>query len=136
MTGKGPRILQAGDLDCVHHEYIDADMIGTCRYCGRVRSFRRVSEDDAASNHKTPMTRLGEVYPSRVKGGRQIGRRVKTSNPTRRQIHVPQPVKVKPKKRPARKGSANDGSARWIDNIAKSHKTLEKGVASDVYPGS
>ena len=99
MTNHSPRILHEGDLDCVHHEYIDTDMIGRCR-CGRVRSFRRVGGDPALM--KTPLSRLGQVYAPRLKGGRQVGRRVKTSSPTRRQVHVPQPVKVQPKKRPGR----------------------------------
>ena len=96
---RGPVIIEDGDPNCVHYEYVSTDLIGTCRGCGRVRSYRGLSGEGEPALLKTPLSRLGMLFPPRLKGGHPIGKRTTTSSPTRRQIHVPQPVKVKVKRK-------------------------------------
>ena len=44
--GKGPAILKRGDPDCIHYEIIASDLIGTCRKCGRRRSYMQTSRQN------------------------------------------------------------------------------------------
>ena len=89
-----PRIIKAGkDPDCVHHEYIDSSMIGTCRKCGQVKNYGRFMADDIDPVMKVTHgdATLEQVQESRSKRG-SAGK----------------------KRKNALRGSANENSAAWV----------------------
>jgi len=51
-----PKVIRAGkDPDCIHREYIDTNLIGTCCKCGQVRSYRdaEIADDPPVKSLET-----------------------------------------------------------------------------------
>lgn len=90
----GPRVIKAGkDSDCIHDEYIDTSMIGTCRKCGRVRKYAR--------------TLAGDVDPARNPVFRAA--MLEEFQQTKAASQEPAP----PKRVYTRRGASNPESAQW-----------------------
>lgn len=113
---KRPQVIKAGKYpDCIHHEHINGDLIGTCSKCGQVRAYGAYGDAgivdlDPATKSFGTMT-SEEVQEKRAKGGQATNRR----------------------------GSINEGSAAWVGVTPKAKlaytkrgtgplKVLRKGV--------
>jgi len=88
-----PKVIKAGkDPDCIHHEHIDGELIGTCCKCGQVKNYRSVwaSDTEPSLMKSRGDATLEQVQQSRSKGGQQ-GKQAKNAS----------------------RGSSNENSAAW-----------------------
>lgn len=90
----GPRVIKAGkDPDCIHSEYINTSMIGTCRSCGRVRKYARTLAGDV-DPAKNPVMRAAMLEEFQ-------------------QTQAASQEKAPPKRQYTRRGTSNPESAQW-----------------------
>ena len=88
-----PKVIKAGKYpDCVHHEHINGEQIGTCWKCGQVRDYQRVLASDIDPDMEASHgdATLEQVQQSRSNGGK-LGKQAKN----------------------AKRGSVNENSAAW-----------------------
>ena len=96
-----PQIIRAGRYpDCIHHEHVDSELIGTCRRCGQVKAYgeKTILDYDLASRPSYGVATQEQIDQARTKGGY------------------------------AKRGSGNAHSAEWVRVQTRSKKLLIRGV--------